>query len=50
MFGHFDFDGFVGCAVGEEAVDDIALGFGESGDFAGRLTRFSNFEFRILIC
>ena len=37
VFGHFDFDDFERCAVFEEAVDDVALGFGELGDFARRL-------------
>jgi len=34
VFGHLDFDGFVGSAVVEHVVDDVALGFGEVGDFA----------------
>jgi hypothetical protein len=38
VFGHLDFDGFVGGAVVEHVVDDVALSFGKVGDFAGGLT------------
>ena len=45
MCGHFDFDGFVGCAVIEHLVDEVALGFGEFGDFAGGLAGIFDFRF-----
>jgi len=47
VFGHFDFDGFVGSAVVEHLVDEVALGFGEFGDFAGGFAGI--FDFRFLI-
>jgi|ERR1041385_4495774 hypothetical protein len=33
VFGHFETNGFVSGAVVEEVVDEVALGFGQLGDF-----------------
>ena len=34
VFGHFELDDFIGAAVVEDLVDQVALVFGKGGDFA----------------
>ena len=34
VFGHLDFDDFIGAAVVEDLVNQVALVFGKGGDFA----------------